>query len=68
LAGIYDNISRNTIKIIIGDANAKIGKKAYFVPTIGLECAYDLSNDNGGRLISFAVSRNMIISSTTFPH
>jgi endonuclease/exonuclease/phosphatase family metal-dependent hydrolase len=68
LTRLYDNAPGNTVKIIIGDANAKIGKEAYYVPTIGLDSAHDLSNDNGGRLISFAASRNMIISSTTFPH
>lgn len=62
LARIYDNIPGNMVKIIIADANAKIGKEAYFVSTIGLESAHDLSNNNGGRLISFAVPRNMIIS------
>jgi len=68
LTRIYDNAPGNTVNIMIGDANAKIGKEAYYVPTIGFEGAHDLRNDNGGRLISFAASRNMIISSTIFPH
>jgi len=68
LTRIYNNAPGNTIKIIIEDANAKIGKETYYVPTIGLESTHDLSNDNGVRLISFARSRNMVISSTTFPH
>lgn len=68
LTRICDNALGNTIKIIIRGANDKIRNESYYVPTIGLECAHDLSNDNGAKLISFAASRNMVISSTTFPH
>lgn len=39
-----------------------------FVPTIGLESAHEESNDNGQRIISFATSRSLEVSSTTFPH
>lgn len=65
---IYDNAPGNTIKIIIGDANAKIEMETYYVPTIGLKSAHDLSNDNGVRLISSTASRIMVINSTTFPY
>ncbi|XP_050535089.1 uncharacterized protein LOC126902107 [Daktulosphaira vitifoliae] len=33
-------------KIIMGDFNAKIGKKRVFEPTIGQESLYQVSNDN----------------------
>jgi len=32
----------------------------------GIHCAY--SNANGRRLVSFSMARNMVISSTIFPH
>ncbi|XP_029340938.1 craniofacial development protein 2-like [Acyrthosiphon pisum] len=65
---IYDRVPESVIKIVLGDANAKIGKELMFVPTIGLESVHEESNDNGQRIISFAASRSLVVSSTTFPH
>lgn len=44
---IYDNLSGKTIKIL----NAKCGKEIYFLPIIGSESVYYISNDNGLRVI-----------------
>ncbi|XP_025407600.1 craniofacial development protein 2-like [Sipha flava] len=68
LAKIFDESLRNTIKVIIGDCNAKIGKETMFIPKIGLQSTHERSNNNGQRLIIFASLRNMTISSTIFPH
>jgi len=65
---IYDKIPGNVIKVILGDLNAMCGKEIQFQPTIGKESMRYSSNDNGLRIISFASSKNMIISSTTYPH
>lgn len=43
-------------------------KEKHFLPIIGSESVHDTCNDNGLRVISFAASKDMIISSTTFPH
>jgi len=64
---IYDRLHRNLIKIVLGDTNAKVGKELMFVPTIRLESVHEESNDNGQRLIAFATSRSLLVSSTTFP-
>jgi len=64
----YDRVPENVIKIMLGDVNAKIGKELMFVPTIGLESVHEESNDNGQRIISFAVSRSSVVSSTAFPY
>jgi len=37
-----------------------------FRPTIGKESLHDTSNDNGSKLINFAISRELLISSTYF--
>jgi len=62
----YDSLPRRAIKIIMGDMNAKIGRENVFRPTIGKESPHIVSNDNGTRFINFAMSRDIIISSTYF--
>lgn len=46
--------------------NSKIGRGNVFRPTIGKESLHIVSNDNGTRFISFAMFRDIIISSTDF--
>ncbi|KAL4090324.1 hypothetical protein QTP88_025183 [Uroleucon formosanum] len=68
LTKIYEGIRKNSIKIAVGDMNAKCGRESQFIPTIGRESLHEQCNDNGLRLVSFATSAGMTISSTTFPH
>jgi len=56
------------MKILLGDFNAKIGQEVVYRPTIGKESLHRISNDNGTRLVNFAMTRSMIVSSTTFSH
>jgi hypothetical protein len=65
---MYDSLPTNDVKIIIGDANAKIGKEEEHREVIGKHSLHDRSNNNGIRLIDFSTSKNMRISSTCFPH
>lgn len=65
LSRIYDHSPGNMIKIVVGVCNAKIGT---FILTIGTHSAHEVSNNNGQRLISFATSKKMTISSTIFLH
>lgn len=67
LEALYDAIPQNMVKIVLGDFNAKIGKEIDYKPTIG-QSLHNNSNDNRVRVISFATSKGMIISSTFFPH
>ncbi|VVC29740.1 Hypothetical protein CINCED_3A018557 [Cinara cedri] len=43
-------------------------KEEMYRPTIGKEILYTLSNDNGNRLITFAMSKGLRVSSTLFLH
>lgn len=61
-----DKIPRYDVKIVLGDANAKIGKERRFFPTIGEHSKHSISNNNGERLIDFASGREMKICSTYF--
>lgn len=64
---IFDSLPRYCIKVTVGDFNAQVGKEVMFRPTIGKERLHDTSNDNGSKLINFAISRELVISSTYFP-
>lgn len=64
----YDTIPAYDMKIVLGDYNAKVGQEQQFFGTIGKHSLHTDTNDNGMRLITFAASRNMVISSTNFPH
>ena len=56
------------MKMLLGDFNAKVGRENIFKPTIGQESLHQDSNDNGVRLVNFATSKNLVITSTMFPH
>src|SRR5699024_10754507 len=62
----YSRIPKYDIKIILGDANAKIGKEDRYRPTIGRHSKHDKTNGNGEKLIEFAMEKNMVIACTTF--
>jgi len=66
LEQVYKDTPRHAIKIILGDMNAKIVRENMYRPTIGKESFHSISNDNGARLIHFAMSNGIIISSTYF--
>jgi len=67
LGRAHDISPRNDIKIVVGDFNVQVGKEAVRFPTVHNYSLHSLTNDNGSRLIQFAVSRNMIIRSTLHP-
>lgn len=68
LDNVCDRIPTNKVKILLEDFNAKIGQEVVYRPTIGKKSLHKISNDNGTRLVNFAMTRSMIVSSTTFPH
>ena len=51
-----------------GDFNAKVGREDIYRPAKGMHSLHEISNDNGSRLIDLAVTNNMVISGTYFPH
>jgi len=64
---IYD-ISSLRVKIILGDFNAKVGKEDIYKPTTGNESLHNETNNNGIKLIQFAISKSFNVRSTIFPH
>jgi hypothetical protein len=45
-----------------------LGREDTFKPTIGNESLHEDSNDNGVRVVNFATSKNLVVTSTMFPH
>jgi len=45
-----------------------VGRKKILKPTIGNESLHQYSNDNGVRIVNFAISKNLVVMSTMFPH
>ena len=68
LENVYDGAAGQDVKMLLGDMIAKIGREKMYKPVTGQESIHKESNNNGESLIDFAVSRNMIVSSTYFPH
>ena len=60
--------ARLYIKIILGDFNAKVGKGSIYKPPIGNESLHNETNNNGIKMIQFAISNGLNVRCTTFPH
>mgnify|MGYP005985764973 CR=1 FL=1 len=64
---VIDKIpKRDIIIIIMGDANAKVGREEIYKEIVGKHSKHEESNNNGLRLIELAIERNMKIVSTQF--
>jgi len=50
-------IASSDIHIVLGDFNAKVGKENVYKPTIGNESLHNETNDNGMKMIQFALSK-----------
>jgi len=56
------------MKSVLGDFNAKVGRENIFKPTIGNDSLHQDSNDNGVKIVKFAISKHLVVKSTLFPH
>jgi hypothetical protein len=65
---VFDGFPKYYTKILLVYFNANVRKEDIFKPIIGNESLYEISNDNGVRLVNFATSKNFRIKSTLFPH
>jgi hypothetical protein len=60
----YEEIPQHDVRMIMGDFNAKVGKEIMYRKTAGTQSLHEVCNDNGLRLIDFAVGNDMVVSST----
>jgi len=56
------------MNILFENVNAKVDRKYIFKLTIENESLYEISDDNGIRVINFAMSKTVIIKITMFQH
>jgi hypothetical protein len=63
----FDKFCKHPIKIMLGDFNAKVGREDIFKPTIGNESIHEISNNNGVRVINFAILK-ILLSKVQCPH
>jgi hypothetical protein len=64
----YATCPSHDVKLVMGDANAKIGRETIHQPKIGKNSLHESTNENGFRLVDFAPGREMAIKSTYFMH
>lgn len=62
---VHDS-SAGSIKIIVGDFNAKVGRELEYRAIIGGHSLHERSNNNGNMLIDFANGKGMSLKSTMF--
>jgi hypothetical protein len=65
---MFGKFPKYHMKILLGDFNGKVAREDIFKLTIWNENLYEISNDNGVRLVNFATSKNLRVKSTMFPH
>ncbi|PNF17039.1 hypothetical protein B7P43_G00842 [Cryptotermes secundus] len=60
LEHVFDNFTKCPMKMYLGDFNAKVGMEDIFKPTIGNESLHEISNDDGVRVINYAISKTLL--------
>ena len=61
-----NQIARSDIKIILGDFNALVGIESIYKPNVDSESLHNETNNNGIKMIQFAISNGLHVRSTTF--
>jgi hypothetical protein len=65
---VYDSCPSNDIKTVLGDWNAKVGREEIYQGLTGRHSMHLNTNNNGQRIADSAAAKNMVVSSTFFPH
>jgi hypothetical protein len=64
LERVFNKLPKYHMKILLQDFNAEVGREDNFKPTTGKESLYEISNDDGVRVVNFVTSKNLIVKST----
>lgn len=61
----HERIPKHDLKIVlIGYCNAKVGKEPTYTVAVGKHSQHEKINDNGQRLIGFAIENSMMVRIT----
>jgi hypothetical protein len=56
---VFDKFPKYQINIMLGDLNDNGGREDISKPTTANKHLHEISNDNGGRVVNFATSKNL---------
>lgn len=62
----FNSLPTTDVRIVLGDFNAQVGREECFNAVAGMHSLHELSNDNGCRVVNFAVSNGLVVKSTQF--
>jgi len=65
---VFDQIPKSDTTVVLGDANAKLGKEDVYKEVSGKHTLRELTNRNGEMLLEFAIGNNLRVMSTQFQH
>ena len=68
LQTVLDRTPKSDRVIVLGDANAKLGKEDAYNEVSGKHTLHELSNRNGEMLLEFELGNNLKVMSTQFQH
>jgi hypothetical protein len=68
LEHVYDQFPKHPMNILLKDFNAKARTDNISKPTTGNKSLYEISNDNGVRVVNLDTSENITVMSTMFLH
>jgi hypothetical protein len=65
---VQNTTPTHDVMLVMGEANAKVGRETVHQPTIGKHSLHESTNENGLRLVDFATGRQMAVKGTYFMH
>ena len=68
LEQVIEHFPKYHTKILLGDFNAKVGREDIFKLTNGNKSLHQDSNDNGVRIINFALPKYLVVKNMMFLH
>jgi hypothetical protein len=67
LEHVFDKFPKYHTKILLADFSAKVGREEIFKSTIWNETSHEITNDNGVRIVNFAIHQILTVESRVFP-
>jgi len=68
LQTVTDRTPKSDTILVLGDANAKLGKEDVYRGVSGKHTLHEISNRNGEMLLALALGNNLTVMSTQFQH